>query len=301
MASTKLYIGVDIGKTKIAAALVSESGALSEKRLDTTDLSNGGERVMTQANSLISDLIEAARGTPKGIGISAIGAVDASQGVVRASSIPALCGVNVRGQVSEKFGLPVSIDNDLHCPAFGEYTFGASSGSNLAVYLTISSGVGISTIANGKILHGSHYLAGFIGNAASLPDGKELETKFSGIGISESASRLMGKGITTAEAFDLAKDRLSPVHKVIEEAEYHASAMVASVQMMIDPEIIVVGGGVAINQPHFVKEIKGQSERMLGRARVQLPNGINMVISKLGQYNGVMGAAALAMQKLNGQ
>ncbi len=297
MARAKLYIGIDIGKSKIAGGLVSENGGKLEGVMSKTDLSHGGRNIVGQVQSLIEELSSLARREVGGVGLSVIGIVDAEKGIVTKSSIPALSGLAIGSMMRKRTGLPVTVDNDLNCPAFGEYVFGAGKKSSLLVYFTISTGAGISTIRNGRVEHGAHGLAGFIGNTRLLRDGSELESRFSGAAIAERASEAIGIGVTTEEAFGFAKDPSSPIYRVISDAEHYAATVVAAVQMMIDPDIIVFGGSVATNHPEHVARIKERAEIMVDRGMVQLPGGINIVVSKLGQFNGVLGAAAMVMQK----
>jgi glucokinase len=299
--ASRLFVGVDIGKTKIAAGAVSTAGRLASERIINTDLSFNGRNIPQQVESLIRSLISSARGRVSGIGISAIGIVDSSSGTVKKSSITALDGLELGRLLRDKFKLPTTVDNDINCPAFGEYVFGAGKGSPLMVYLTISTGAGISTIRSGVVDHGAHNLAGFIGNTRILRGGDEFESLFSGSGIANRASAAMGRPVTAGEAFELARDTASPAYAVIKEAVHSAAATIAIVQMTIDPERIVLGGSVATNQPVFVRDITKLAGKMVDRGMSQLPTGINLAVSGLGQYNGVMGAAAMAMQKLDQQ
>ncbi len=292
----KTYIGIDIGKTKTAVLLASESGEILRKKVVRTDLSEGAS-VPEQMFASIREISVNAKSEVEAIGISAIGVVDAVKGVVRMSSIPSLNGLEIVKVTSEEFGLPVIVDNDLHCPAYGEYAFGAGRGSPLMVYLTISSGSGISTIRNGRIERGFHNLAGFLGPANTLRDGTALESIFSGGGISSRASVIIGRATTTEEAFRLAKVSPGPLRDLIRDAEYYGATVVATIQAGIDPERIVVGGTVASKQPEFLDNIKRLAEEMLSPVHSQLPSGINMVASELGLYNGALGAAAMAMQR----
>jgi glucokinase len=293
----RFYVGMDIGRSKIAVGLVSGEGRILRKKAVRTNLSNGGENIIRQSISLIEGIIASTQSRVFGIGICTIGIVDPKEGVIKDCSVSALTGVPIKRIIEGKFGLPTIVDNDLHCPAWGEYKFGASRGSKLAVYLTISSGAGISTIRNGMIDHGVHYLAGFIGNACILKNGSRLESAFSGTAIAERTGAALGRKVTTEEAFRLARNKSNPAYKIIKNAEHYAACTVAAVQMSIDPDIIVLGGSVATNQAGFVANIKRTAEVMIGNGAVQMPNGINIRVSALGKYNGVLGSAAMAMQK----
>jgi glucokinase len=300
----RLYLAVDIGKSKTLAALIQSDGAIIERKLIPTDLSAGGSRVLPNAESLLDELSRTSPERPSGIGVCTIGIVDPALGKILKSSIPSLTGENVKERFERRLGIPVRADNDLNCPGYGEYAFGPGRLSKAFVYLTISTGAGISTILDGKVWHGTHNLAGFIGNVDGITGksgNQSFESVFSGSGIEESAIKAFGTRLAAKDVFEMSRgnsEKASGALSIINRAVMQAGTIIASIQMTIDPDMIVVGGSVAVNQPDFVARIKADAEKRIGSGAVQLPNGINLVVSRLGQDNGILGAMAMIKRDL---
>lgn len=300
----RLYLAVDIGKSKTLAALIQSDGTITERKLIPTDISAGGSRVIPNAESLLGELSRTSPERPSGIGVCTIGIVDPALGKILKSSIPSLTGENVKERFERRLGIPVCVDNDLNCPGYGEYVFGPGRRSKAFVYLTISTGAGISTIIDGKVWHGTHNLAGFIGNVDGITGksgNQSFESAFSGSGIEESAIKALGTKLAAKDVFEMSRgdsEKAGDALFIINRAVMQAGIIIASIQMTIDPDMIVVGGSVAVNQPDFVAQIKADAEKRIGPGAVQLPNGINLVVSRLGQDNGILGAMAMVKRNL---
>jgi len=293
---TNTYIGIDVGKTKVAIGLVNHNGNVISSYSAPRSEIKDPEAILQYCFNTIEGIIKNSKEKPKAIGIGTLGVVDPSKGVVIKSSV--WVNFNMAEIFEKRFGLRTYVTNDVRAAALGEYMFGSSRGSQLSVYLTISTGVSFCTIENGNIVNGSHFIAGQIGPLKIYENGSTLESKFSGRGIEEYAADLSKRAASTEEVFKLAyKDSASPHSKVVKEAVHNAAAAVAIIQNTVDPDIIVVGGSVANNQPKFIEEVKVQAEKILGPYIVQFPKGLNIVHSSLGKDSGVIGAACLAMHE----
>jgi glucokinase len=295
---SKTFIGLDIGKTKIAVGLILENGKVIEQDSLPTDIVNGGEAILDQGEMLINKMINHSNIEPLGIGIGSSGVIDHATGtIISSGSIPKWNNIKIKYFYEKEFRLPVLVDNDVYVAALGEHFFGAGMGMNTSVFLVISTGIGFCTIENGKIWRGSHNLAGQIAHIPLFGKEETVNDLFSGRGIAENASRLRGYKITTKEAFILAAGGNAEAKKVIDHAIEGAALTIAWIQNSIDPEVLIVGGGVAINENYFIASVKRKTEEFLGKYSAQLPKGINIVPAKLSKNAGIIGGAALFISR----
>ena len=286
-------IGVDIGKTKIASGIVKKDGQLLYKREVNTNMKEGGMAIVNQCISLIRKALDGSKYSPSNIGIGSSGVVDYKNGVVVSSgSIPKWHNIRLKEIIEKTFGLPTKIDNDVHVAALGEHYFGAGRGIRNSVYLTISTGIGVGVVYQGKIWHGSHGLSGQI---AHLPlfGSKTVNDMFSGNGIARRASKLMGINLSTSDVFNEARKNNKVARKIIEEAIEGASKTIALFSNIIDPDIFIVGGSVALKQENFLTRIKDRTKKILSKYELQLPYGPVIKRAELGEDAGVIGAASL--------
>ncbi|MDE1851273.1 MAG: ROK family protein [Candidatus Micrarchaeota archaeon] len=289
------YIGIDVGKTKVAAGLVSPKGKVLRRSVHLRKEMKDSQDVLAHCVDAASEMIHHSSSRPKGIGIGTLGIVDPFSGSILYSSV--WRGFNISSFFRNKLGIRTFAANDVRAAALGEHLFGASRGCRLSVYLTISSGVAFCTIEDGRIINGSHLIAGQLGPMMVHEDGSRIESRFSGMGIRDMASRGRSASIETKDVFKRGYGSRNRYSKIIEDAVHSAAAAIAIIQSTVDPELIVVGGSVANNQHRFISEAKAKAEKMMGNYMVQFPKGINLVHSKLGADAGIIGAAALAMPR----
>ncbi|MGD0780292.1 MAG: ROK family protein [Dehalococcoidales bacterium] len=288
------YIGLDIGKTKIATGLVTSSGEILLKNQVLTDLEKGGEAILGQCRELVKQILNSSSVKPGGIGIGSTGVVEPEKGIIVSSgSISGWCNIKIREKFEEEFKIPVAVDNDVHVAALGEHLFGAGRGANTSVFMVISTGVGFSIVKDGRIWRGSHNLAGQIAHLPLFDRKKTVNDVFSGKGIAERASELLGQSVSTDNVFKLASEGNVEAKHVIEEAIEGAALMVALIQNTIDPDVFIVGGGVALGEKDFLENVYLKIEEFLVKYRVQLPEGLNITLSQLGTDAGLVGCVGL--------
>jgi glucokinase len=290
----RLYIGLDIGKTKVSSAIVTENGEILLKAQLPTELEKGGPAIIDQSRELIKRMLLHCSRRPNGLGIGSSGVVDSEEGVLISSgSIPMWHNIRIKRSFESEFKLPVAVDNDVNVAALGEHFFGAGQGVNTSVFVTISTGVGFCTIKEGKIWRGTHSLAGQVGYLPIFRRGKTVNYMFSGKGIAERATQALQRQTSTAEAFKLASIGNIEARKIIDEATESAALTIAWIQNTIDPDLFIVGGGVALNEATFLKTIRLKAEQFLQKYMKQLPSGINVSPAKLGVEAGLIGSVAL--------
>jgi glucokinase len=289
------YIGLDIGKTKMATGIVLENGEIVLKDTLSTDIANGSKGILNQCRVLINRMLSESTADIQGIGVGSFGVVDYFNGAVISSrSLPEWKNIEIKSIFQREYGIPVLVDNDVCTSALGESVFGAGCGKEIFVFLTISTGVGFCTIYHGRVLHGSHNLAGQIGSIQLFYKGSRISDIFSGMGISRNASKLLGHSVTTKEVFHLADNGNPEARRVIDQAIECAALAITWIQHSIDPEVLIIGGSVALNQRDFMLSIKRKvEEHTIEKYAHHICSGINIVPAMLGDNSGIIGSTAL--------
>jgi len=265
----KYAVGIDIGGTKISLVLGNEKGKILIRfEIPTRTGGKSGVCVRELAAKLKVLLLEA--NIPKkkilGIGVGCPGAVNTKKGVVpRSPNLPGWAGLPLRGILSRASGLPVFLANDANAAAIGESVFGAGKNVENFIYITVSTGVGGGIILRGQLYEGSGFVAGEIGHISIVPDGKKcncgqrgcLEAYASGTAIGrfvrERMTRentriwkfLSGGNKVSARQVGMAAregDRLSI--ESYKRAGYYLGIGIANLLNILNPEKIIIGGGV---------------------------------------------------------
>lgn len=307
-------LGIDIGGTNLKAAIVSSEGAVAA--FDVTPWSAGEPE---EAVSLIRGqrdrlVAEAGPRVLSACGCGCAGLVDRERGTVHASpNLPTWRDVKLARALEEALGLPTVVENDANAAAYAEYTVGAARGAVNAVLLTLGTGVGGGIVLGGELYRGSHGGAGEVGHTAVTLDGPScpcgsvgcLERLVNAESIVRRAASLLDAGrpsslrdsgrLTAKDVGDAARAGDSVATEAVAAAGRVLGVGLANVVQLLDPDVIVIGGGVA--------EI---GEPLLGPAREELAARVasyhaavaRIVPAELGEVAGVVGAALLARDGL---
>lgn len=184
-----------------------------------------------------------------------------------------------------RLGAPVTAANDAQAAAWAEHMYGAGQGRDL-VYLTISTGLGGGIIAGGRLVRGRGGLAGHVGQTRGPCAGARAEELLSGRWLAEAGGRA-GRTGDAESIFRAASEGAPWALRLVETAAERTAMLCADLQMLLDPEVIVIGGGM------------GLAEGFLDRVRTvfaarALPPAPDLVAARLGAFAGVIGIAALA-------
>jgi glucokinase len=306
------YAGVDVGGTKIAAGLVSPEGKVLGRRTDPTPARRGATTVLAAIEDAITMAAAAlpAGGVLAGIGIGTGGVVDHATGrVVAANSLlPGWSGMPVRERLEAAARVPVKVDNDVNVFALGEHHFGAGRGLRDVVYASVGTGIGGALILDGQLRRGAHYNAGEIGHWP-LPEAAGRPCNCGGRGHVESVAA--GPAITSWYQEHGGDRAVSDLREVVARAVAGESAAVealggggrafgralAALANVIDPEAVIVGGGVAEAGPAFWLPMEEalRAELMPAAAPLILRRAL------LGGDAAVIGAAALLFADSTGK
>lgn len=317
-------LGIDLGGTKILAAVVDAEGqVLGTAKLATKAQAGVDavvERIAEVAESAISDS-KVEKGSVVAAGIGAPGPVDVSLGTIY--SPPNLEGwgvVPLGPNLSKRLGTPVYVDNDVNVGTLGEYSLGAGQGARDMVGVFVGTGVGGGVVIDGRLRRGFRWGAGEIGHMIMVPHGPLcgcgqrgcLEAVASRTAIEREVMSAISAGRPTIVGkliADSKKQRLTSgviakalqqgdplMQEVIGQVQYYLGLLVANIVNFIDPEMIVFGGGVveALGDS-FVEPI-----RKVSRAHFKLQHEaerVRIVPAMLADHAGVLGAAILASQQ----
>lgn len=299
-------IGVDIGGTKIRFGLVRSDGLIFHTLILPTKAAE--QRVMEQVYAGIEQILSVwensfASHRLNGIGIGSAGQIDFLRGTVHFASelIPGYTGTPVRELVTQRFDLPVYIDNDVNVLALAESRFGAGMDCRNMVCLALGTGVGGAVIADGRLLHGANGGAGEIGHMTVNMNGPAcicgsygcLEIYASGTGIFNRYQELTALNFTKQanSAKDVVERWLSgemAARQVIEMTIAGLGAAIASLIHIFNPEVIVIGGGIAeLGEPLFAP----LRSRISTLAMPSMLEAVRIVPAELGGSSNMVGAA----------
>ncbi|MDY0002756.1 MAG: ROK family protein, partial [Polyangia bacterium] len=311
---------LDLGGTKIAGAIVTPDGEVRTRRELPTPkepeaviavLAKTAEELCSEARLELSELA--------GVGVGVPGPVDFAQGVmVDPPNLPGFGRLPLGALLGARLGLGVALDNDANAAGLGEARYGAGQGASPLIYLTVSTGIGGAILLDGELMRGASGAAGELGHLVIQPGGPRcgcggrgcLEAVASGTAIAREAraaiergepSLLLGPGgqapasISAREVAEAAATGDALCQRVLAEAFTLLGLGVASLVNALNPERVVVGGGLSALGDGLLGPIRDGIGRHSNRVAA---SAVTVTRAALGRDAGVVGAAALAMPKL---
>ena len=298
-----MYIGIDMGGTKLSALVLDRAGREC-LRLRRPTPAGYGETVAALA-ALVAELEESVgrRGLPVGLGLP--GVVDPLAGTVRAVNLPWLLGRPFGADLAVALGRPVPMANDANCFALSEAVDGAGAGAAVVFGAVLGTGVGGGIVVHGRGLTGAHGIAGEWGHTP-LPwreagDGPELpcpcgrkgciETILSGAGLVNIRNNLGGSAGSAEEIGRMARDADQKAQAALMLYFRALARALACVVNFLDPDIIVLGGGLSGLSDILDKvPLLWRGLALVSEPRTRLVRAVH------GADSGVRGAAWLAWQ-----
>jgi glucokinase len=303
----KLALGVDIGGTKIAFALVDEQGSIVAQHRLPTQPAQGVDAVVERIHEGIAHLLGQAQHPVAGIGIGCPGHVNPHTGSVRNAVNLGWQDVMLRDRLCEKIALPIYVENDARAWAAGELFAGAARGVSDFVFIAVGTGLGGSAVVNGKLLHGANQIAMEVGHLPVGSQGRRCacgrydcgEMYVSGNGIlagieihrSRHPQSLLAAmpNITTAAVISAAQDGDSLARTVLHEARYTLIQIATWCAGMLNPQLILIGGGLGQAAQEFLCD--GLESSVKARLLSPVANILRIVPSMLTE--GAVGAASI--------
>ncbi len=317
--------GIDVGGTKIASALFTREGEMSAGTKIAIDKA-GGDAAAAQVGSAILALGEAARtsgGRLVAVGICVPGIAYSASGKVWAPNIPGWDQYplldKIRGHVP-KGHVPVVLESDRSAYVAGEAWRGAAAGARDAVFLAVGTGIGAGIISGGRILHGHEDIAGAVGWFGLDPDFKpeyaamgSFEAEASGNSVARKARERLEKGrpsamlartggvigAVTAEVVAAAARRGDPLAlEVVADAVTYLAMGIANIVSILNPEVVVVGGGLFQAADLFLEPVRREFKRW---AQPLAARSVRIELTALGEDAGLYGCGRLAWVALEGE
>lgn len=316
----KRIIGIDVGGTKVAGGLLNLQARL-ERRVVVPTLAHEGLKVsLAQIVQVIEHLIEHAGGKENvlGIGICAPGPLNPKTGlVINPPNLSGWRNVQLAGLIEKKFGVPTKVENDANAAGLAEVLFGAAVGYRDIFYVTVSTGIGTGIIINRKIYHGKNGVAGEGGHvsidfhspyrcgcgtlgciealAAGPAMARRARVRLLQEHTAPSLLREMTRGhlsqITPKLIEEAAREGDRIAQEIIDETGFYLGVWLAGMITLLDPEAIVIGGGVAnIGKPLFDKIRATIPQYTINR---QFAKKTPVLPAKLRTNVGIFGAASV--------
>lgn len=310
-------IGIDIGGTKIAGALVDPDGAIIRESRVPTPAQNS-DAIADAVIGLIEELSE---------GVSVVAAGVAAAGFIDAERANIIYAPNLswrhepfKAKLQARTQIPVFIENDANAAGWAEYRYGAGKETQHMVLLTIGTGVGGAVIVNGHLLRGGFGIAAELGHLRLIPNGRPcgcgqkgcIEQYGSGTALLRAAKELAASEnplgarlaqlqveageLTGAQVYQAITERDPGALAILEELGNWLGEAVASLAAVLDPELVVIGGGVSAAGDLLLDPMRKAFVEHLPAAafRPQL----KFAIAEFVNDAGVVGAADLARREI---
>lgn len=316
------FIGVDVGGTKVAAGLVNSAGEITHRTrvpMAAADADAGLAAVTSAIDSVraAANPNPESRGLISGIGICAPGPLDPRSGIViNPPNLPAWRNFPLADLVSKVYGVPVRVDNDGNAAALAEALWGAGRGYRNVFYATIGTGIGTGIIFDGRIYHGrtgaaaegGHTTIDYRGPRCACGKLGCIEALASGPAIARRASEKIAAGRHSAILEDAAgnMDSItgeivgrayvagdSLAKEVLQETALFLTVWLGNIVDLIEPDVMIVGGGVASMLQPFFGEIRDHLPSWCINSHCQ---EIPLLAAHYGADAGIAGGAALCLQ-----
>jgi glucokinase len=314
----RLYLSVDVGGTKIQASLVEETGTILGRQRDSTPRGGGPEQAVVAIERIIERLLKEKGLSPgelTAMGIAIPGVVDPDEGRIVFTANMALTGVEIGAHLESRFHIPVALGNDCNLGALGEAWLGSARGARSAVAILVGTGIGGGMVRKGKLWRGARESALEIGHTIIQIDGPVcgcgnrgcLESLASRTAIERQLRAAVAEGRKTvlaellqgnlevirSRALRQALEAADPlVTEIVHRAAETLGLACINVRHLIDPDVIVLGGGVIEACSEFILPVV---ENIVGSDGLPgARDGGRVLLSALGDDAVVLGAVALA-------
>ena len=315
--SEPVVIGVDVGATKILVGSMTQTGNILASRRFKMKHDSQAATLQSIHDALENFMQDWDGLAPRAIGIGLVGQIDPKTGTwLEAMNLPIKSPVPLAHQISDQYGIPVALDNDVHAATLAELRWGIGTESNDFIYLNIGTGVSAGLVFGGKLLRGTKNYAGELGHMVVQPDGELcpcgrsgcLEPIVSGGGMlarvqnelanyPDSTLHSFNDSLTAHQIF-MAADSGDPLAKKISTDAIQAlSTALTNLVNLLNPEWIVYGGGV-LSDNWLIEHVRGTVETkpltMIRRSLKGIrPSQLNP------EQVGLLGAACLALNLEN--
>ena len=321
-------VAVDIGGTKVLACLVDGKNETLDERRFLTDARRGPRAIVENTVAVVREMVEE-NGVPRsrllGVGFASAGPCDSAEGVVVNAPNLGWQDVPVARWMEDALDMPVCLGNDANLAALGEQRYGAGIGVENMVYVTVSTGIGGGIITDGHLHAGGSGLSGEIGHITVQAGGPLcscgrrgcLQSLCAGPALARNIQERLAQGESSLSLFqplqllELAKSRPEEITPhivfeaagrgdalslaVLKEGARYLGIGLANLAILLDPEMIVVGGGLAVRWDRYIAHAV---DFVRANTYPRPMRDIPIVPARLGDRAGITGAAAFVRDRL---
>jgi len=306
-------LAVDLGGTNVRLGMVTGDGRILRRRRTRIPVAADNEALYESLAGRINEFMSAGPpgGPPEAVAVGFAGPTNSSAGYIYlAPNVGQLGDINLGEELRVRLGLPVLVANDANCAALGEFSYGAGAGSGSLFMFTLGTGVGGSLVIDGEIWEGAWGIAGEVGHTIIATDGPKcncgrrgcLEALASGSAVirdyvrkSRIRSDSKRKAVTAKLVFDRAKQGDRIAEEVVADAARALGIGIANVFHLVNPEIVVIGGGVSRAGASLIRPA---TEHAREYVFAPLRDKLKVRRAKLGDDGALLGAARLAFNTL---
>ncbi len=300
-------IAIDLGGTNLKIAVLNLRFQIKDKQVLNTRSFKNKEELICAISGAVDGILKRnslLKHDVLGLGLGLPGPIDVENGLVHFfPNIPGWKKVRLKEILERKTGLPVFIDNDANLMSLAEFTLGAGKGFSNVVCLTLGTGVGGGIIIDGKLYRGSNFAAGELGHMPVNERGPKcncggnacLESYIGNKRIMRQVKKSFGRDISLEEVSRLAKKRNSQAEEIWYNVAIHLGTCLSGVVNLLNPDAIVIGGGVANAGKILFDKVK---QVVLKRAMSVQARHVKIFKAKLGSDAGMIGAAILTREQL---
>ncbi|MEZ6141952.1 MAG: ROK family protein [Zavarzinella sp.] len=325
MTANRNFVGLDVGGTTMKAAVVQESGKVFPHATLPTEAAKGQEHGLQQMYATIRAAVSTAGlsiSDISGIGVATPGTMDLSAGLILdPPNLKPWRNVPVRDSIQKEFQVPTAFQNDANAAAFGEFWAGAGKGTVSMVMFTLGTGIGGGIVIDGKIMEGRHSHGGEIGHMGiQMTDGRLcgcgrrgcLEAYASAtsvvkraqeaVELSNQPSLLREQLAATDEelpakvVFQAANQGDEIARRIVDETAYYLAVGAMNMMHVIDPDMIVYGGGMTAAGEPFLQRIQFYIKQLAFPVPAE---NTTVRYASLGSDAGFIGAAACALSLMS--
>ena len=295
-------IGLDLGGTDLKAGLVSGRGEVTHFLRLPARAGEHADAPLEVIAQTVTDLRRAGGEAVAGIGLGCPGVIDPASGALvgRTPHLPHWDSLSLRALLTERLGARLVLENDANLAALAEQRVGAARGARVSLTVTIGTGIGCGVIVEGRVLRGAHGGAGELGHLpmdgrfpcrCGVPGCVEPECSASGLVARAAEVGLVARDAAAVFAAAAAGDPRAV--RLIERMSDRLGALIAAAVQLLDPEIVVIGGGVSNAGEALLVPLRSAVARY---ALGPLRDGVRIVGAALGERAGVVGAGLAAWE-----
>lgn len=275
-------IGVDLGGMTIKAGIVTDEGEILFEQCVDTKPERENIEIMKSIRDLVLDLLKTSnidKSEIRSVGIGTPGTIDFENGIVVEAYNLGFTNLNMREILTEMLDLPIFVENDANCAAYGEFYIGSAKGNKSICMLTIGTGLGSGLILNGKAVNGSFNCGGEIGHMVLTVGGNPctcgrngcFEAYCSATALIKATKEIAEKNhdsllykkvngdidkLTPIILFDAKREGDKSAIEVIDKFNLYFAEAIANIINAVEPEVIVIGGGVSRQGEYLLEDIR---------------------------------------------